>query len=92
LGVAVPTIEAWLLCGSDPHVTEAAWINGLRQGSMPYAKSELKQKLYGTSHPSLDLEIEMMSKAASRLAENLSSLESLFSQGFGALRDSLKHW
>jgi hypothetical protein len=29
LGLAVPAIEAWLLCGVDPHVTEAAWINGL---------------------------------------------------------------
>ena len=26
-GVAVPAIEAWLLCGVDPHVNEATWIN-----------------------------------------------------------------
>ena len=92
LGLAVPTIEAWLLCGVDPHVTEAAWINGLKQGSLPYSKRELKHQLYGTSHPSLDLESEAMKKAASRLAENLSSLEHLFAQGFGPLRDSLKSW
>jgi hypothetical protein len=92
LGLAVPTIEAWLLCGADPHVTEAAWINGLKQGPMPYSKRGLKRKLYGTSHPSLDLETEVMMKAASRLAENLSSLEQLFAQGFGPLRDGLKSW
>jgi hypothetical protein len=48
LGLAAPAIEAWLLCGVDPHVTEAAWINGLKQGPMPYTKDELKQRLYGT--------------------------------------------
>jgi hypothetical protein len=92
LGLAVPTIEAWLLCGVDPHVTEAAWINGLKQGPMPYTKTELKQKLYGTSHPSLDLETEKMKKAALRLAQDLSPLERLFAHGFGSLRDSLKSW
>jgi hypothetical protein len=92
LGLAVPTIEAWLLCGVDPHVTEAAWINGLKQGQMPYRKRELKHKIYCTSHPSLDLETEKMKTAASRLAGDLSSLELLFAQGFGPLRDSLKSW
>lgn len=38
LGLAVPTIEAWLLCGVDSHVTEAAWINGLKEGRMPFTK------------------------------------------------------
>jgi hypothetical protein len=92
LGLAVPTIEAWLLCGVDPHVTESAWINGLKQGSMPYTKKELKHRLYGTSHPTLEVETEAMKKAASRLAENLSPLENLFAQGFGPLRDSIKSW
>jgi hypothetical protein len=31
IGLAVPAIEAWLLCGVDPHITEAAWINGLKE-------------------------------------------------------------
>jgi hypothetical protein len=94
LGLAVPAIEAWLLCGVDSHVTEAAWINGLQQrrGPMPYTKSELKVKLYGTSHPSLDVETEAMKKAASRLAADYSSLERFFPGGFGPLRDSLKSW
>ena len=53
LGLAVPAIEAWLLCGVDPHVTEAAWINGLAEGRLPYSKHDLKRKAYVTSHPSL---------------------------------------
>jgi hypothetical protein len=92
LGLAVPTIEAWLLCGVDSHVTEAAWINGLKHGSMPYTKKQLKHKLYGTSHPSLEVETEAMKKAATRLAADFSSLEYLFAQGFGPLRDSLRGW
>jgi hypothetical protein len=92
VGLAVPTIEAWLLCGVDPHVTEAAWINGLKGASMPYTKKELKKQLYGTSHPSLPVETEAMKMAAARLATNLSTIESLFPNGFGALQKSLKTW
>jgi hypothetical protein len=92
LGLAVPAIEAWLLCGVDPHVTEAAWINGLKQGPMPYTKNGLKEKLYGTSHPSLEAETKAMTKAASRLAADFSSLEMFFPGGFGPLRDSLRSW
>lgn len=92
LGLAVPAIEAWLLCGADPHATEAAWVNGLKDGSMPYTKKSLKHQLYGTSHPSLAIETEAMKKAASRLAADLSPLERLFPDGFGALCKGLRSW
>ena len=92
LGLAVPTIEAWLLCGVDPHVTEAAWINGLREGQMPYTKADLKNQLYGTSHPSLAIETEAMKLAATRIAANLPSVENLFPSGFGNLQKDLKSW
>ncbi len=95
LGLAVPAIEAWLLCGVDAHLTEAAWISGLNEpslGSMPYTKSGLKQQLYGTSHPSLVLETEKMKAAATRLSADLSGLEKLFPHGFGALLNSLRTW
>lgn len=94
LGLAVPTIEAWLLCGVDSRMTEAAWINGLKEprGRMPYTKSELKRQLYGTSHPSLAIETEKMTAAATRLCANLGTIESLFPHGFGALLRSLRSW
>jgi hypothetical protein len=95
IGLAVPAIEAWLLCGADPHVTEAAWINLLNQpirGGMPYTKSTLKQQLYGTSHPSLVLETEKLKEAAARLCQDLSVIEKLFPHGFGALVRSLRSW
>jgi hypothetical protein len=94
IGLAVPAIEAWLLCGVDAHVTEAAWINGLKEkpGAMPYSKGSLKRQLYDTSHPSLALETERMKEAATRLANDLSSIEKLFPHGFGALLKNLKSW
>jgi hypothetical protein len=87
LGLAVPTIEAWLLCGVDAHVTEAAWINGLKEGRMPFTKGELKRQLYGTSHPSLAIETDAMS-----LSQDLPAIEKLFPHGFGALVKSLRSW
>ena len=92
LGLAVPTIEAWLLCGLDSHVTEAAWINGLKDGPMPYTKRSLKRQLYGTSHPSLGIETEAMKTAAARISQNIPTLEKMFPNGFGALVRSLRSW
>lgn len=92
LGLAVPAIEAWLLCGADSHVAEAAWINGLKEdpGWMPYTKGGLKERLYGTSHPSLAIETDAMKTAATRLCQNLPTIERLFPHGFGALATSLR--
>jgi hypothetical protein len=92
LGLAVPTIEAWLLCGVDPHVTEAAWLNGLREGRMPYTKGGLKRQLYGTTHPTLPIETAAMQRAATRLCQNLETIERLFPHGFGALLRSIRSW
>lgn len=92
IGVAVPAIESWLLCGVDPHVTEVAWFNGLKEGQMPYSKEGLKNQLYGTSHPSLAVETEAMTTAASRLTADLSIIERLFPVGFGNLQRNLKSW
>jgi hypothetical protein len=94
LGLAVPTIEAWLLCGVDPHVTEAAWATGLKdeRGRMPYTKKELKRQLYGTSHPSLAIETEAMKEAATRLSKDFTVIEQLFPDGFGTLIKSLRTW
>lgn len=92
LGLAVPAIEAWLLCGVNPHVTEAAWINGMKEGQMPYSRPDLKQELYGTSRPSLAIETETMKSAALRLIADFSSLERLFPFGFGALQTDLRRW
>lgn len=92
VGLAVPTIEAWYRCGPDPRVTEAAWANGLQQGRFPYSKNDLKQAVYGTDRPSLDLETRRGTEEAQRLAQNLDVLEQMFPGGFGALANDVRNW
>jgi hypothetical protein len=56
VGIAVPAIEAWYLCGRDPSVSEAAWAAGKAAGRAPYTRAELKWRVYGTDRPSLPFE------------------------------------
>jgi hypothetical protein len=72
VGMAVPAIEAWYLCGKDPHVSEAAWITGLQTGKFPYTKQALKRSVYGTDRPSLELEIACAIKESERNATKIS--------------------
>lgn len=91
-GLAIPTIEAWLLCGTTADVNEAAWINGLKNKQPPYNRLTLKERLYGTSRPSLDLETEKMKMSATFLSANLGLMAQMFPQGFGALMGTLRSW
>ncbi|MGD0614651.1 MAG: hypothetical protein ABSA69_04310 [Verrucomicrobiota bacterium] len=92
IGIAVPTIEAWLLCDVDPHVSEASQRVELESGHYPQMKSQLKARLYGTARPSLSDETTKMTAAALRLTPNLSSLHAAFPSGFGALASDLCKW
>lgn len=91
-GLAVPAIEAWYLCGKDPHVTEAAWVQGLQSGSYPYTKNGLKENVYGTDRPSLVLETRFAIEEAQRVSYDLSMLERLFQNGFGTLAREVRGW
>ncbi|MBI3469426.1 MAG: hypothetical protein HY000_41015 [Planctomycetes bacterium] len=92
VGLAVPQIEAWYLCGQHPHVTEAAWMQGLESGKRPYTGSWLKQAVSGHDRPSLEEETRLATEYAARLASNLASLQQVFPNGFGALADGVKGW
>jgi hypothetical protein len=94
LGLAVPQIEAWYLAGSDPHVSEAAWIVGLDSGKPPYTADSLKRQLYGTEEPLIALETERATREAGRIVreEKLALVEQLFPGGFGALADDVRNW
>jgi len=90
IGVAVPAIEAWLLCSVDAHINEAVWINGMKEGRLPYTKESLKLRLYGTSHPSLATETHAMMNAATKLVP--AKAEQSFPHGLGSLLNSLRSW
>jgi len=94
IGLAVPAMEAWLLCGEDNRVCEAAWINARKQNTFPYTPRDLKCRLYGTERPSLEQETEAMIQHSSRIVESgpLELLERLFPLGFGMLANQLRAW
>lgn len=92
VGVAVPAVEAWYLCGRDTSVTEAAWIAGQERGQAPYSRRELKWRVYGTERPTLPHEIERAVFETKRLQGDVRRLENDFPAGFGALARDLRAW
>ncbi len=90
-GVAVPAIEAWLLCGRDPQVTEAAWSEGQAAGHRPYTRAELKWRAYGTDRPSLPHETKCAVVAAEHHRRDPRRLENDF-PGFASLARDIRGW
>jgi hypothetical protein len=92
VGLAVPAIEAWYLCGRDTSVTEAAWTGGQERGVAPYTRRELKWRVYGTERPTLPHEIKRAVQEVTRHHGDLRRLENDFPQGFGSLARDLRSW
>jgi hypothetical protein len=92
IGIAVLAIEAWYRCGHDPTVTEAAWLGALGSRRYPYSKNSLKQAVYGTDRPSLELETRHAIEETRRLTSNLALLEQRFPIGFGSLARDVRTW
>ncbi len=92
VGLAVPEIHAWLRCGRDAGVSEAAWVNGLAAGRPPYTIPQLKQAVYGVERPDEGRRGRVLEEEAARLAGCLDRLEQDFPGGFGALLRRLRAW
>jgi hypothetical protein len=92
VGVAVPAVEAWYLCGRDNSVSEAAWIDGRERGVPPYTRRELKWRVYGTERPSLPHETQRALEEVRRFRDDVRRLEADFPGGFGALARDLRSW
>jgi hypothetical protein len=89
VGVAVPALEAWLLCGRDPQVGEAGWLAGQASGRLPYTRAQLKWRVYGTDRPSLPYEIKCALRELQRHRQDTRRLENDF-PGFGLLAKDLR--
>jgi hypothetical protein len=89
VGVAVPAIEAWYLCGRDAAVTETAWIEGQERGRLPYTRAELKHRVYGTDRPTLPQETACAVRESERHRHDTRRLEHDF-PGFAALAADLR--
>ncbi len=91
IGVAVPAVEAWYLCGRDERVTEEAWARGQETGVQPYTRGELKWRVYDTDRPSLAHETERALVEVARHRKDTRRLEHEF-PGFAALARDLRAW
>ncbi len=89
VGVAVPAIEAWYLCGRDASVSEEVWVTDRENGRTPYTRAELKFRVYGTDRPSLPYEIECALREVERHRHDTRRLEHDF-PGFAALAVDLR--
>lgn len=92
VGLAVPAVEAWYLCGRDESVSEHAWVGGQSSGVPAYTRRELKQRVYGTMHPSLPMETQYAEEAMRRHRGDFRRMEFDFPGGFGALAADLRRW
>jgi hypothetical protein len=91
VGIAVPALEAWYLCGRDEGVTEEAWAAGQRRGTQPYTRRELKNRVYGTDRPSLAHETQVALGEVRRHCRDTRRLEYDF-PSFAALASDLRSW
>ena len=92
IGIAVPTIEAWLLCGIDQRGAEAAWHqNELARVGSSY-RNVLKKAIYGSEIAPQSTKNQITHEAATRLAQDISLLETHFPIGFGLLANAIRNW
>ncbi len=91
-GLAVPAIEAWYLVGKNHQVGEAAWIVGLNAKNLPFRRRELKQLVYGTDRPSIELETDRAKEEARRILDNITAIEMAFPAGFGSMAREIRSW
>lgn len=89
VGIAVPAVEAWYLCGRDPNVDESRWVAGQESGRTPYSRAELKWRVYGTDRPNLPHETRCALHEVERFRRDPRRLENDF-PGFAALARDLR--
>jgi hypothetical protein len=90
-GLAVPALEAWLLCGVHPHAIQAALIQRSDAGSREL-RNQLKRDVYGTDRPAQAVRMARAVDEARRLVQNLDDVERLFPNGFGAFARDIRSW
>ena len=90
IGLAVPAIEAWYLVGKEHEVGEAAWRVGLNNGRPPFIRKKLKEMVYGTDRPSVELATQRALEEARRIIADVRVLENAFPAGFGLMAGEIR--
>jgi hypothetical protein len=92
IGLAVPAIEAWYLVGKNHQIGEAASRQAGAPGHLPFTRQQLKKMVYGTEHPSLELETECAAREARRIITDIAAIETAFPAGFGLMAQAMRSW
>lgn len=90
-GLAIPALEAWLLCGVDPSAIEAAYIQR-PDAATQHLRLQLKRDVYGTDRPSREVRMKRVTEEATRLVAILDEFERVFPNGFGAFAREIRSW
>jgi len=92
LGLAVPSIEAWLLADDPRPVSEVQWI-ALPSDRKQSLKATLKQRVFGHTL-GFDRQEQIASEKIERLLSTcgIERLKDLFPDGLGALIRDLESW
>lgn len=91
VGMAVPALEAWLLCGRDPHAAESNYRRMLEGGlQLKQIRDRLKTEVYGSARAPMRKMAEISSNEAMRLRESPELLERLFPIGFGMFASQIR--
>ena len=90
-GLAVPSLEAWLRCGVDPHAIEATLMQKQDAGSRAFRR-QLKRDVYGTDRPSQQIRMARAVEEAQRLVQMLDEFERCFPDGFGSFARDVRSW
>jgi len=89
MGMAAPSLEAWLLCGVDPQVNESAWCRAQRDDRYQYDRRQLKIMKYGSTR---NVDRKKATDNARRLATDIESLHRRFPICFGCFATDLAGW
>ena len=92
IGLAVPTMEAWLLSRREAGMTEANWRMARKEKREPFTRIQLKEMLYGTKSPGIELETEKMCVHMKEIVADLERFRTAFPDGFGPLHDEIRSW
>lgn len=92
VATAVPCVEAWLVSPHDHQVSEAAWLNGEREGRYPYTRLELKRRAYGTSRPTRSLMEAAVSDFQKSVKDSLEALRRRFPMGLAEPLEAVGDW
>jgi len=90
-GLAVPALEAWLRCGTDPHAVEATLIQR-PDGRTRALRQQLKRDVYGMDRPSPQARMARAVEEAQRLVQMLEEFERCFPDGFGSFAREVRSW